>query len=379
MPRAVRLGIFIFGTLSILAAGIFLIGNKGFLFTSTYRLQASFKNVAGLNNGAEVRVGGIHKGTVRKIELPRQSNGEMTVVMDMESSTRNVIKKDSIAAIQTEGLLGNKYVEISFGSENAAKVMNGETIGSAVPQDISDVLKKTSEILDTTKQAMGSMQESTENLKAISSKINQGEGTLGALVNDRKMYDQLNAATAEAKQGAAAFQDNMEAMKHNWLLRGFFNKRGYDDSSKLTQDAISKLPKSPYLKKFVFDAKNIFDKPDNAKLKSEKTLTEAGRFLEGNPFGLAIVVASNGMKGDTDEAQTLTEARAMVVRDYLVKNFKMDDTRLKTLGLGKSDQKDAIEGGSVEVIIYPVGLSRKPAKSSGSSARLEHKSDRAEK
>ena len=353
MSRVVRLGVFIFGTLTVLAAGIFLIGNRRFLFASTYRLKAGFKNVAGLNNGAEVRVGGIHKGTVKQIELPHQSNGEMTVVMDMESSTRDVIKKDSIAAIQTEGLLGNKYVEISFGSGDAPKVVDGETIGSVAPLDIADVLKKANDILDTTMESM-------DNLKEISSKINQGEGTLGALVNDRKMFDQMNAATAEAKQGAAAFQDNMEALKHNWLLRGFFNKRGYGDSSELTEHEISNLPGSPYLKKFVFDAKKMFDKPDNAKLKSEKTLTEAGRFLEGNRFGLAIVVATNGMKGDTDEAQVLTQARAMVVRNYLVKNFKMDDTRLKTIGLGKSDQKDAVDGGSVEVIIYPVGLSMKP-------------------
>jgi phospholipid/cholesterol/gamma-HCH transport system substrate-binding protein len=369
MSKVFRLGVFIFGTLAILVAGIFLIGNKRFLFASTYRLKAGFKNVAGLNNGAEVRVGGIHKGTVKQIQLPHQPDGEMTVVMDLESSTRDVIKQDSIAAIQTEGLLGNKYVEISFGSGDAPKVADGATIGSMPPQDISDVIKKTNEILDTTKLTMGNMQESMDNLKAISSKINQGEGTIGALINDRKMYDQLNAATNQAKQGAAAFQDNMDALKHNWLLRGFFNKRGYDDASKLTEDAISNLPKSPYLKRFVFDGKKIFDKPDNAKLKSEKTLTEAGRFLEGNPFGLAIVVANNGMKGDTDEAQVLTQARAMVVRDYLVKNFKMDDTLLKTIGLKKSDQKDAGDGGSVEVIIYPVGLSMKPTMSAGSSVR----------
>src|SRR5437667_3125809 len=118
MSRAVRLGIFIVFTLAILAAGIFLIGNRQFLFSSTYQIKAAFKNVAGLNNGAEVRVGGIHKGTVKQIQLPAQPGGQMTVVMAMEKSTRKVIRKDSVAAIQTEGLLGNKYVEISFGSNN---------------------------------------------------------------------------------------------------------------------------------------------------------------------------------------------------------------------------------------------------------------------
>src|ERR1051326_4911966 len=124
MSRVVRLGIFIVGTLAILAAAIFLIGNKRLLFASTYRLQAGFKNVAGLNCGAEVRVGGIRKGIVKQIQMPHESDGEMTVLMDMENSTRDVVKKDSVAAIQTEGLLGNKYMEISFGSGDAPKVVD---------------------------------------------------------------------------------------------------------------------------------------------------------------------------------------------------------------------------------------------------------------
>src|SRR2546428_4659878 len=115
MWRPVRLGAFIFGALVILAIGVFLIGSKEFLFSSTYRLNASFKNVAGLTGGADVRVGGIHKGTVTRIDLPSQPDGGMTVVMNMERSTRSVLKKDSVATLQTEGLLGNRYVEISFG------------------------------------------------------------------------------------------------------------------------------------------------------------------------------------------------------------------------------------------------------------------------
>ena len=59
------------------------------------------------------------------------------------------------------------------------------------------------------------------------------------------------------------------------------------------------------------------------------------------------------MKGDSQTDHLLTEARAMVVRDYLVKNFKLQDTKIKTIGLGKSDK--APEGGTVEVLIYPEG------------------------
>ena len=79
MSRAFRLGLFIVATLLILAAGVFLIGEKRFLFRRTYRLKAEFQNVVGLNNGADVRVGGIHLGTVKYISLPNGPSGAYSI------------------------------------------------------------------------------------------------------------------------------------------------------------------------------------------------------------------------------------------------------------------------------------------------------------
>src|SRR5271170_6918737 len=107
MSRAFRLGIFIVAALVILIAGIFLIGDKRFLFRRTYQLKAEFQNVSGLNNGADVRVGGIHLGTVKYISLPSGPNGKLTVVMDMEKSSENIIRQNSVATIKTDGLLGD--------------------------------------------------------------------------------------------------------------------------------------------------------------------------------------------------------------------------------------------------------------------------------
>jgi len=83
MSRAFRLGVFIVATLLILAAGILLIGNKHFLFSRTFRLRADFQNVGGLGGGADVRVGGIHEGTVRTIKLPSRPDEKVIVVMDI--------------------------------------------------------------------------------------------------------------------------------------------------------------------------------------------------------------------------------------------------------------------------------------------------------
>jgi phospholipid/cholesterol/gamma-HCH transport system substrate-binding protein len=354
MPRAFTLGVFIVATLAVLAAGVFLIGSRQFLFSSTYHLSANFKTVAGLSEGAEVRVGGIHKGAVKEIHLPGQPGGGMTVVMIMDSATRKVIRNDSIASIQTEGLLGNKYVEISFGSEGAPSVDDGSTINSLPPLDISDLMKKGNEILDATKDTMHNVSETSDHFKDISSKINRGEGTVGALVNNRKFYDELNQATAQAKLGATAFQENMEALKHNFFLRGFFNRRGYEDSAKLTENEIAQLPQGQILKRFSYDPQKLFGKLDSAKIKNPQLLDDAGRFLEQNSFGTAVVIASGGMKGDSDDIRKLTQARSMIIREHLVKNFRMDDTQMKTHGAGKT-QNISTDAGLVEIIIYAPG------------------------
>ena len=103
MSRAVRLGIFVVATLAIFAGAVFLIGSREYLFQSTYRLNADFPDVAGLGGGAEVRVGGIHEGTVRRIDLPRRPDQKVRVEMDMDKDTRGVVKKDSVASIVPRG------------------------------------------------------------------------------------------------------------------------------------------------------------------------------------------------------------------------------------------------------------------------------------
>ena len=114
MSRAVRLGAFIVVTLAVLAAGVFVIGSKEYLFRSTYQLKAQFDNVAGLSEGADVQVGGVHSGIVESITLPHRPGEKVTVLMELNKSTHEIIKQDSLASIETEGVLGNQYVAISF-------------------------------------------------------------------------------------------------------------------------------------------------------------------------------------------------------------------------------------------------------------------------
>ncbi len=365
MSRAARLGAFIIATLAILVAGIFIIGDRQYLFSSTYRLKTQFSTVVGLDEGSEVRVGGVHSGSVRSIELPKNPTDKITVLMDLQRSTHDIIKQDSVAAIQTEGLLGNEYVSITFGSAQGLNVRDGDTIASQPPLVISDLIKKTDAILDSSKQAIDNTTVATANLKSISAKINDGQGTIGALVNDKKMYTELDQTTVEmrdtmvhAQAGIADFQENMEALKHNFLLRGYFKKRGYEDSTDLARDEITNLPVAPPLKTFTYDPKSLFDQIDTAKLKNSQSLAEAGKFLADNEFGVAVVAVYTGMTGDTQKDLVLTQARAAVIRSYLVGNFGFDDSQLKTMGMGKKIGADADAGsawGEIQIIVYPAG------------------------
>jgi len=344
MSRTLRLGVFIVATLSMLAVGTFLIGDRQFLFARTYRLNTTFKTVAGLVEGAEVRVGGLHEGIVKRIALPSEPGGDVTVLMKLQRSTAKALRVDSVATIETEGLLGAKYVAISFGSDDAPEVTDGAGIRGEDPLDIPDLMKTASAVLTN-------VQDGSASIKEIAAKVNAGQGTLGALVNDKRMYTQMDQTAEAAKTGATAFQENMEALKHNFLLRGFFNDRGYQDAAKLAQDEIPKLPPGTPLKTFHYDVAKIFEDADHAKLKGDKQLKEAGQFLQGTPFGTAVVVAASGMKGDAEDVKVLTQARAMVVRDYLVKNFQMDDRRVKTMGRGKTENLSG-QAGTVEILVY---------------------------
>jgi len=367
MSRIARLGAFIFVTLALLAAGVFEIGSKEYLFRSTYQLKAQFDNVAGLAEGADVQVGGVHSGMVRSIELPHKPGDKVTVVMDLNHSTHEIIKQDSVASIETEGVLGNQFVAISFGSAGQAEVKDGETLESAPPLVLSDLFKKTSGILDSSQKAIDNATLATAHLNSVSAKIDSGQGTVGELVNDKQLYTNLEQTTAtmhdtmlQAQTGVTDFQEDMEALKHNFFLSGYFKKRGYEDSSDLVADRIAALPPGTPLKVFTYRTRELFEARDSAKIKNQKSLKAGGDFLAQNQFGFAVVVVSTGMDGDTQKDLVLTEARAMVVREYLVENFGFDDRLLKTLGLGKqaeSNQESKTEAawGSIQILIFPEG------------------------
>jgi phospholipid/cholesterol/gamma-HCH transport system substrate-binding protein len=323
----------VLGSLIVFGVGVLLIGNRQYLFSRTYHLQAKFDTVAGLDDGAVVRSGGVRIGIVQHIRMPRRSGDKVTVEMRLKKSSQEVIKQDSVAAIETEGLLGSKYVSISFGSPESAPVKDGDKIASRPPFEYSALAQQASDIMESTKKALA--------------KIDRGEGALGALLGNKKVSEDLSASVA-------TLREDLDALKHNPLLRGYFKRRGYSNASDLTAHEIASLPQRSALRTFAVEAGEIFKKPDTAKLRNTKALDRVGEFLEATPFGLVVVTAYSGQEGEKEKNLELTQARAAVVREYLVKKFKIDDARIKTKGMGEGTaQTDSSKAGRVEILVYP--------------------------
>jgi phospholipid/cholesterol/gamma-HCH transport system substrate-binding protein len=173
--QKIRLGIFvILGSLFFITA-IYFIGNKQNMFNKTATISAEFNNINGLQLGNNVRFSGINVGTVKSIEIVNDST--IKVVMMIEEEIMAHMKKDAIASIGSDGLVGNMIVNIVPGKQSNEPVKAGDLIHSENRVMTDDILKTLSATSDNTKLV-------TANLVKITNQINDGKGTIGMLLND---------------------------------------------------------------------------------------------------------------------------------------------------------------------------------------------------
>ena len=296
-----KLGIFIFIGSTLLVIGIFMLGNKEALFKPTFTVKAYFRNIEGLRNGSPVKLSGIDAGAVQDIRVVGDTVSLIEVKMRLLDEIRHFITVNTQAEIQTEGLVGNKFVSLNIGEGGAEPIKDGGVILAKEPVSFADIIEETQGIMGYTK-------DMTRDLANIINRINAGEGTVGKIFTDDELYyaatdltksadKSLNSITAElniitqqykslgvsvssaveninrvvmgidtlisntargkgvlgslmvegtnadsnfqslifnlkeiseeSKTAAASLSENMEALKHNWLFKSYFEERGY--------------------------------------------------------------------------------------------------------------------------------------------------------
>lgn len=226
----IRLGLFVAGGLALFMLAIFVIGRQKNLFNPVFMVTANFNNVSGLQVGNNIRFAGINVGTVENIFIVNDS----TVKVDMfiRKEVQQFIKEDCTVDLGSEGLIGDRILVISQGSAQAKMAKEGQQLASNEPVE-------TDAIIASLEITAGNAEIISYELAEIMTKINSGQGTLGRLIEDSVIAENLNQTMANLKRSSKGLDENMEAAKHNFLLRGYF-KRKEKEAEKKKQAAQEK-------------------------------------------------------------------------------------------------------------------------------------------
>jgi phospholipid/cholesterol/gamma-HCH transport system substrate-binding protein len=212
----IRLGVFVAATIAVFIITIYFVGRKQQLFHKTFHISGIFKDISGLQVGNNVRFSGINVGIVEDIE--QITDTTVRVDMEIDADTKKFMKKNAQAIIGSDGLMGNKILLIIPRRGNAAELENNDIISTAPQVSMDDILEK---VRITTENAA----TISGDLAIVMSNIKEGKGTIGKLLMDSTMAENVDDALVNIKKGAGGFKQNMDAASHNVLLRGYIKKK----------------------------------------------------------------------------------------------------------------------------------------------------------
>ena len=228
----IRLGLFIAGGLTLFVFTIFIIGKQKNLFNPVFELTSTFYNVSGLQVGNNVRFSGINVGTISEITIINDST--VKVDMQIRKEVNQFIKSDCEVLIGSEGLIGDRLLIISQGNSDAPMAKSGQKLRSSEPVE-------TDAIMASLQVTANNAAIISEQLANIFIKINSGNGTLGRLIQDSTIAENINQTIVNLKKSSKGLNENMEAAKHNFLLKGFFNKKAKETERKKKESEEKKV------------------------------------------------------------------------------------------------------------------------------------------
>jgi len=219
----IKLGLFVIGGMLLFMAAIFIIGKQRNLFDPVFYLSAKFNNVSGLQVGNNVRFAGINVGTIDKITIINDS----TVQIDMliKQSVKKFIKADAEVSIGSEGIIGDKLLVISQGSTNSGIVKDGQELAASEPVEMDA-------IIESLQVTAVNAELISRDLAKIVSNINSGKGTLGRLIQDPTIADNLSKTMENLESSSKGLDENMDAAKESILFRGYFKRQAKKEAKK---------------------------------------------------------------------------------------------------------------------------------------------------
>lgn len=314
MSHQARLGLLVFVSTVLFVVMLFAVTNRSALLADSFTVEAGFDEVGGLRAGMPVLYRGIAVGNVEDVDLPAEPGAPVVVTLTVREDTRHLIRTDTRARIQTEGVVGDLIVVLSGGSPDAPVVEDGDRIRGVDPLDLfaaadqalatmarfDSLAAQTQDLLYSVRYGDGAVaralndpeaydrllaltaqadrtlrrlegeavaladlgEATTLRLQGLIAKVDSGDGAVARLLNDPEAYETmlrtartfenlgeradtlLTEAELAAHWGTVALYraaQNMEAVQHHWLLRGFFKDRRDDTSTpfEIREDALA--------------------------------------------------------------------------------------------------------------------------------------------
>lgn len=181
--HSIKLGLMISTGLVLFIVAIYYLGSQQNLFSSTITLKSYFKNVSGLVEGNKVRYSGITVGSVSRIQIIKDTT--ILVEMAVDKKLEKFIRKDSKVEIGSDGLMGNKIINILPGTSGAGPVTEDDFLQTQKAVDLQDILEDSKQFIEEGRQI-------TKNLLEVSKKMNHGKGDFAVLLNDNTITSKLS-------------------------------------------------------------------------------------------------------------------------------------------------------------------------------------------
>src|SRR3990170_3372825 len=282
-----RVGVFVLVALAVFLGMVYALGARARLFEARYTVHADFGEVGGLTEGATVRLAGVQIGRVTGVHLPGAPGGKVRVDLNIAKRFADRVRRDSIARIETQGLLGDKIVEITVGTAAAAALQPSEVLAAREPTDVARVisegadaarnvaalvvaLRQTVDSVNRTllvdpkyRATLDDLRAVAHNLRGVSDRLAGGRGTLGALLAEgdegavRAAGEDLRGAVANLKAVSGRLEAGegtlgglladptiyerlvaiLEGAQRSFLLRSLIRGLGREPAPETTGDA----------------------------------------------------------------------------------------------------------------------------------------------
>jgi phospholipid/cholesterol/gamma-HCH transport system substrate-binding protein len=206
-------GVFVISAVLLFGAALFLIGNRQDAFSHHRDFYTEMANVNGLAPGSKVQVSGFDAGDVTSLQIPTHPTGKFRIRLHVDEKLNHLIREDSVVTVESDGIVGDKFLLIHDGSDQSPEAKSGDTLPSKEPVEISAMLEKVNGIMD---QAKGVIDQASATVGDVHIKLNlaldntngiladarNGKGTVGMLLNDQVTAEQVKQVLANADQAS---------------------------------------------------------------------------------------------------------------------------------------------------------------------------------